>query len=151
MKSLALAAAAGVAVVLTACSHSAAAPPASAGQPVVTHSAAPVNCPRAYDAWKHGPAKKVLSALDAVGAAVTAKDLPARTAALKKARPAVVKAARYPLPACADPKGYWTTLLMHVNAATATSGSASITSVLKSVPGIERQLKTELKSVTKAK
>jgi hypothetical protein len=35
----------------------------------------------------------------------------------KKTEPAVARAARYPMPARADPKGYWEVLLMHINAA----------------------------------
>jgi hypothetical protein len=54
------------------------------------------------------------------------------------------------MPACADPKGFWTALLMHVNAAASTkssgSGTASITLALKGVPTIERELSGELKN-----
>jgi hypothetical protein len=141
MKSLALVAvAAGAAVALTACSQSAPPPAVSASH------AATVSCPKQYDAWLQGPARSVVAAMDAVESAITAKDMPARRAALKKAKPAVVTAARYPIPACADPSGYWTALLMHVNAAVSTSGLASVAQALEPVPAIKRQLSRELKS-----
>lgn len=151
MKPLALAAAAGAALVLAACSqsHTTAMPSKHAN---VSHQAvALVNCPLKYNAWKHGPAKRLLAALDTVESASSSGDTPALTAALKKAGPAVASAARYPIPACADPKGYWTALLMHVNAAASarsTSGSASITPALRAVPAIEHKLRAELKTTT---
>ena len=58
-------------------------------------------------------------------------------AALKKARPAVASAARHPMPGCADPRGYWYVLLMHVNAAAAKGSSASsIRAAMQGVPQI---------------
>src|SRR5450755_4085151 len=108
MKPFALvAAAAGTVVVLAACSHSAAtsaapaAPstvsPSAASPSTATHPVTPVNCPQRYDAWRHGPAKKVIAAIDdAVNSAGKAASPSVRTAAVKKAGPAVAKAARYP-------------------------------------------------------
>ena len=70
------------------------------------------------------------------------------TTTLKKARPAVVRAARYPVPACADPRGYWNVLLMHVNAAVGSTRSASSArAAMKGVPAIEKQLTAELKAI----
>jgi hypothetical protein len=69
------------------------------------------------------------------------------TVALKKARPAVARAARYPVPACADPRGYWSVLLMHVNAAMASTGSASsVRAAMKDVPKIENELTAEIQA-----
>jgi hypothetical protein len=156
MKSLALsAAAAGALIALAACSspaHPAAAPVHRA---IDTHPAVLVNCPKEYKAWKQGPAKKLVGALDAVDSASTAGDTPALEAALKQAGPAVGRAARYPMPACADPKGYWTVLLMHVSAAEISrapgSGSATVAPALKGVSKIERELSSELKSTVGVK
>ena len=59
------------------------------------------------------------------------------------------------MPACADPKGYWTALLMHVSAAASTGASgprpASVIVAMKGVPKIERELRTELKTTTGVK
>jgi hypothetical protein len=156
MKSFAVAAmAAGALVALSACSHSAAtsagaaASPSAAVHSAATPSAAPVNCPQAYAAWRHGHAKKFVSAIDAVDSASRTQDAAELSAALKKARSAVAKAARYPMPACADPRGYWTALLMHVNAAAGTghspSGRASIALALKGIATLQHELGAELK------
>ena len=151
MKPLALsAAAAGALIALAACSsqsHPAAAP---VHHMTGTHRVALVNCPQKYDTWSQGPAKKLVAVVKTVGSASTAQDTTALKSALKKAGPAVVRATRYPIPACADPKGYWTALLMHVNAAAASegsgSGSASVTAALQGVPKIEHELSAELKN-----
>ncbi len=147
MKRLALAAVGAALAGLTACTSSApSATPASS--PAVTSSptAITANCIQQYKAWKQGPGKGLAAALDAVGSAETSGDVHALKAALKRAKPALAKASRHPLPACADPKGYWTVLMMHVNAAVASTGSvATLTAVMKDVPTITRELNTELK------
>jgi hypothetical protein len=69
------------------------------------------------------------------------------TIALKRTRPAVARATHHPVPACADPKGYWDVLLMHVTAAAASTGSSSSArAAMKDVPKIEHQLVGEVKS-----
>jgi len=160
MKPYALAAAAGGAVVaLAACSSSAATSAASSSSATGTHSAAAhpaalVSCPRQYDAWKRGPGKNLVAALQTLGSASTAGDSTAQTAALKEAAPAIASTTRHPIPACADPKGYWTVLIMHVNAAAGStktaSERASVTSALKGVPKLEDELSAELKHTTGA-
>ena len=129
---------------LTACSHNTAQrAPAShgTGTPI-----APVNCGQQYRTWKHGQGKGLMSALNAVSSAATAGDAQVLTAALKQARPAVTRAARHPIPACADPRGYWSVLLMHVNAAVASKGPASsVRAAMQDVPKIEHKLIAEVK------
>jgi hypothetical protein len=73
-------------------------------------------------------------------------DIQALTAGLKRARPALTRVSRSRLPACADPKGYWTAVMMHVNAAAASTGSAAtVTAAIKGVPTLVRELNAELK------
>lgn len=157
MKSLALAALAAAAVVaLTSCSQSAAKPAAHTSPVTVihspTHSVSPATCRQQYDAWKSGPANTIVAEVKALDSAVTAGDMSALTATLKEAGPAAVKAARHPIPVCADPSGYWFALMMHVNAAANSTGSASSTlSAVKSVPEIDGELSTELKHTTGVK
>jgi hypothetical protein len=155
MKPLALLAAAGALVALAACSSHSSTAAAPKHRVVVTHPAVLVNCPKEYEAWTRGPAKDLLTALTAVDSANAAGDTSALVVALKQATPAVGKAAHSPMPACADPKGYWTALLMHVNAAASTGASgarpASVTVAMKGVPKIERELRTELKTTTGVK
>jgi|SRR5580698_3301178 hypothetical protein len=155
MKPLALLAAAGALTALAACSSHTSTTAATKHRTVDTHPAVLVNCPKEYEAWTRGPARDLLSALNAVDSANATGDTSALVVALKQTTPAVDKAARSPMPACADPKGYWTALLMHVNAAASTGASgarpASVTVAMKGVPKIERELRTELKTTTGAK
>jgi hypothetical protein len=155
MKPLALlAAAVGAIAVLAACSQSS---QPAASQPSTSPTIRPavlVNCPKLYDAWKTSPAEKVVAALAAVDSATVVGDVSAQVAALKQAASAVDSAGRYPLPACADPQGLWTALLMHVNAAAHSAGSAagraSMTVALQAVPQLERELTAELKHTADA-
>ena len=149
MKRIALAAAGAAVVGLTACSHTAApaAAPASHG---TVPAVAPVSCSQQYHTWNHGQGKGLMAALNAVSSADTAGDTHVLTAALRKARPAVARAARHPVPACADPRGYWSVLLMHVSAAAASTGSAaSVRAAMTNVPKIERNLIAELKGTSR--
>jgi hypothetical protein len=109
-----------------------------------------VSCRQQYQAWERGPGKGLINTLHAVGVASTAKDPRVLTAALEKARPAVTRGARYPVPACADPRGYWNVLLMHVNAAAATKGpAAGVRAAMQGVPKIENELAAELKETSR--
>lgn len=133
---------------LAACSHPAApaAPAAaSAGHPSVR---VPVSCRQQYNTWNHGQGKGLIAALDSDSSAETAGDTRVLTAMLKNTRPAISRAARHPVPACADPRGYWDVLLRHVTAAAASTGSASsMRAAMKGVPEIEYQLTAELKAL----
>jgi hypothetical protein len=147
MKHLALAAAGAAVAGLAACSHSAAPTAASASHRAVTP---PVSCSQQYATWEHGHGKGLIAALNAVSSAGTAGDTHALAVALKKAEPAVTRGASHPLPACADPRGYWDVLLMHVNAAVASRASASsVRAAMKDVPSIEAKLIAELKSTAR--
>ncbi|SRR5216684_4802727 len=145
MKCLALAAAGAAVVGLAACSQTAA-PTATPARSRTVTPAAPVSCSQQYNTWEHGHGKGLVAALDAVSSADTAGDTRVLTAALKNAGPVVARAARHPMPACADPQGYWSVLLMHVNAAVAGGGSASsVRAAMMNVPKIEHELTAELK------
>jgi hypothetical protein len=140
---------------LTACGGNAAAPaggPAAAPASHKTVVRVPVSCGEQYHAWAHGKGKGLVTTLGAVSSAATAGDAHALTVTLKKARPAVALAARHPMPGCADPRGYWDVLLMHVNAAAAKHSSASSRrAALQGIPHIQHQLTTELKQTTQTK
>ncbi|MBO0769680.1 MAG: hypothetical protein J2O48_13435 [Solirubrobacterales bacterium] len=137
---------AGTAVVgVVACTHTAAPKAASPGH---GGTRVPVSCARQYRAWEAGPGKGIIPALNAVAGAEISRDSRALTVALKAAKPAVARGARSPVPACADPGGYWDVLMMHVNAAVTSENSASSTrAALEGVPKIKAQLTAELKSV----
>jgi hypothetical protein len=128
---------------LTACS-STAAPAAAPGSHRTVR--VPVSCSQRYNTWTHGQGKGLIAALDAVSSAETAGNTKVLTATLKNTRLAVSWAARHPVPACADPMGYWDVLLMHVTAAAANVRSASsMRAAMKGVPQIEHELTAELK------
>src|SRR5690242_5319002 len=106
MKALAIAAACAAVIGLTACSHSTstkAAATSHGGGTGTSKAIAPVSCSQQYRSWNGGEGKGVMDALNAVTSAATAKDARALTTALHQATPAVAKAARHPIPACADP------------------------------------------------
>jgi len=87
-----------------------------------------------------------MGALNSVTSAATAGDKQALTAALTQARPAVARAAQHPIPACADPRGYWSVLLMHVNAAVSSKGGASsLHAAMQDVPKIHHSLVAEVR------
>jgi hypothetical protein len=149
MKALAIAAAGAAVIGLTACSHSATPKAGSVSHGTGAGTAvAPVSCSQQYRAWTHGEGSGVMDALNAVTSAATAGNARALTAALHQARPAVAKAAKHPIPACADPSGYWNVLLMHVNAAVSSKASASnVHAALQEVPKIHNQLVDEVKQI----
>jgi hypothetical protein len=137
---------------LTACGHSAA-PSGGPGAAPASHKSAsvrvPVSCAQQYGAWTHRHGKGLVTTVTAVSSAATAGDPQVLRAALHKAGPAVSRAARHPMPGCADPRGYWNVLLQHVNAAAAKGSSASnIRAAMQGVPQIQHQLTTELKQTT---
>jgi hypothetical protein len=146
MKRLALAAAGATVAGLTACSHTTAPTvvPASHGTAI---AAAPVSCRQQYQTWEHGPGKELVATIHAVSVASAAGDHQILTTALERAKPVIARAGRYPVPTCADPRGYWTVLLMHVNAIADSKGSVSSKqAALKGVPKIEQELTAELKA-----
>jgi hypothetical protein len=148
MKYLALAAAGAAVIGLAACSNSGT-PAAGLSSTGTAVAKAPVSCSKQYHAWRHGSGKGVLAALDAVSSAESAGNTHVLRVALRKAKPSVTRAASHPVPACADPRGYWGVLLMHVNAAVASRNSATgMQAAMKDVPSINSKLTTELKTTT---
>jgi hypothetical protein len=152
-----LAAAVGATVSLAACSHASGTSVREQNAAVATHAAVrPTNhastlidCPQRYAAWENGPANKIITAVHAVVTSSTGRNIRVQEAALKNAVSTVDSAAKYPIPECADPKGYWNALLMHVNAAAESFQSAGTSSSVKvaliAAPQLERDLGTELK------
>lgn len=143
MKRLALTAVGAAVAGLAACSNSTAPTAASSSHSTVP----PVSCSQQYQTWNHGPGKGLIAIFNTVSVASTAGDPQALTVTLKKTKPSVARATSSPVPTCADPRGYWTVLLMHINAAEASKGSAAMRAAIKGVPEIERELTAELKAL----
>ena len=151
MKRIILAAVGAAVAGLTACSSAAApAAPGAASAASASHGSVrvPVSCGQQYNTWERGQGKGLIAALSAVSSAETVGDTQALMATLNKSKPAIATAARHPVPACADPRGYWDVLLMHVTAAAATKSSASgVQAAMQGVPELEHQLTAELKQL----
>jgi hypothetical protein len=122
-------------------------------------AAKPLTCKQQYDPWKTGPAraqgKQFEADLSKLSAAGSAEDITAMTSALKTAGADATALEQYPMPACADPGGYWVQILAHIKAAGDNAASASGLSALilaevpaKQVPGLEAKLTAELKRTT---
>jgi len=149
LKRIILAAVGAAAAGLTACSN-AATPAAPAAAASASHGSVrvPVSCSQQYSTWEHGQGKGLVSALHTVSSAETAGDTQVLMTTLSETRPAIARATSHPVPACADPRGYWDVLLMHVTAAASTKSSASsVQAAMKGVPEIEHQLTAELKQL----
>ena len=122
-------------------------------------AAKPLTCKQRYDAWKTGPAraqgKQLVADLSKVSAAGSAEDITAMTSTLKTAGTDATTLEQYPMPACADPHGYWVQMLARVKAAGDNAASASGLSALilaeaplQQVSGLETKLTAELKRTT---
>jgi hypothetical protein len=136
---------------LVACGSSTAPPAATAAA-----GSTPLSCRAQYDAWKNGPARATAKALVAkvrsLEAADKVGDIPSLVATLKAAGRGAQALEAYPMPRCADPKGYWHQFLVRLragadNASTGTGFGALLLAMgpLKPVPGIMRKLTAELK------
>lgn len=148
MKRIALAAAGAAAVTaLTACSHAATSSTAPPSPLPVIRSTSVADCIQYYKTWKDGNGKGVVATLSTVSSADKAGDTQVLSTVLKKAKPAIARAARFPMPACADPKGYLGVLLMHVNAAESAKSVSTLRAAMKGVPKIQRELTAELNRI----
>ena len=126
--------------------------PAGSGEGV----AASTSCLQQYRVWSSGPAhaagENLTAALNILQAASSASDIGATSAALKRAGVAARTLAQSPIPACADPRGYWRAVLVGIqdaadNAGTS-QGQGALTAAgvaLKRMPVLERKLAAKLR------
>ncbi len=154
-----LAAALAVAVLAGCGSGGSSAPAASA--PAASATAATLACKHSYQQWKTGPAeaavRQLLSALKALQAAGSARSVSAAKAAVKKAGQAAARLASFPVPACADPHGYFPAILARVRAAAGSADTANgLTAMvqalapLTAVPALEAKFTAEVNRATGA-
>lgn len=119
------------------------------------HSSAPLTCAQQFRTWLNGPAstlgKRIRPDLDKVVAAAKLEDIPEMTSGLKTTGALARKLAAYPMPACADPAGYWTQLLGFLEAAGDNAGTSSGLGglllglvPLARIPAVEKDLQAEL-------
>jgi hypothetical protein len=118
-------------------------------------AAKPQTCAQQYQAWKNGPANAPGKRLEADEAALrqagNSDDIPAMTSGLSAVAADATALQAYPVPACADPAGYWAQYLADIraagdNAATSSGLAALILAEapLKNLPAIQAKLSAEL-------
>jgi hypothetical protein len=114
------------------------------------------SCLQQYRLWSSGPAhaagENLTAALNILQAASSASDIRATSAALKRAGVAARTLAQSPIPACADPRGYWRAVLAGIQDAADNAGwsqgQGALTAAevaLKRMPALERKLAAELR------
>jgi hypothetical protein len=149
---------AALAAAITAAAAGCGAHPAAAAHHATAGAPSP-SCAQQYAAWKRGgalaPGKRLAAALQAAQSASASEDIPATLAALKTAGSAAAGLGRYPMPACADPGGYWSAILARIRAAGDNAGTASglaalllAEAPLQAVPGLQAELAAELQRTT---
>jgi hypothetical protein len=129
-----------------------AAPAPSAPPPSVPAS----SCLQQYRSWNAGPAhaagETLVAALNALQTASSESDVTDTGADLTNAATAARALGRYPIPGCADPKGYWRAVLVRIQAAAASAGAAkghqtlvAAQGALKDMPSLDIKLANELR------
>jgi hypothetical protein len=115
----------------------------------------PLTCADQYANWKGGPANAAGKQAEADAAAVSAagksEDITEMDSSLKALGADAAALQAYPMPACADPAGYWQQYLSAMKAAGDNAGTASglgalilAYAPLKQVPAIQSKLTAEL-------
>src|SRR5215469_7404828 len=126
----------------------------SAGTTSGTGTGTGTTCAQQFTAWQNGPAEavaeKIVPSLNQVQSSAKTEDIPELNAALKAVGTIAQQLQAYPMPACADPAGYWTQMLGYLKAAGDNAGSSSglaglLTAIapLEKVPGVEASLQAE--------
>ena len=129
---------------------------ALAGHGSTLAASKPLTCKQQYANWKTGPAHAQGEQLKADAATVSSagnsEDVPVMTSALKAIGADATALEQYPMPACADPAGYWKQTLADMKAAGDNAGAASglggillAEAPLKKVTPLEGKLTAELK------
>lgn len=122
-------------------------------------SAQASQCKQLYQAWKDGPAHAALSqfltALGAVPEINSGTNIPAAAAAAEKAEQSAAQLAGFPVPACADPAGYFAKIVSTVDTAAAGAGTATSQSAaaqalapLNGLPTLEAEFTDEVNTAT---
>lgn len=118
-------------------------------------TAKPQTCPQQFAAWKNGAANAPGKRLENESAAVSKSndDIPVMVSALKAMGADAAVLQGYPMPGCADPKGYWPQYLADIKAAGDNAGSASgfsglllAEAPLKNIKTLQAKLSAELKA-----
>ena len=118
-----------------------------------------LTCGQQYANWKTGPAraegKQLRTDLTAMSSAGNSEDLKTMTSAIEAVGTDATALQQHPMPACADPAGYWAQSLADMKAAGDNAGTASglgaillAEAPLKNANTLEGKLTAELKRTT---
>jgi len=147
-----------IAAILTGCSSAASS--TSSAKTGTTGTTATAACKQAYLAWKNGPAKSAAAQFTAAQSALSAaasqeNNADGIAAAAEAEGQAAANFSAFPVPACADPRGFLAAVLTNVQTAADNAASASdlaqlVTALtpLQAVPGLESDFTAELKRTT---
>ena len=141
---------------LTACGSGGGSAASAGSGGAAAASTPPQVCLQQYRSWNSGPehaaGENLVTALNSLESAISGSDVATTGAALQDAGQAAKVLALYPIPKCADPKGYWHAGLVRIQAAADNAVSAKGQQVLtlaegalKQMPVLDRQLAAELK------
>ncbi len=119
-------------------------------------SAQPQSCLQQYRSWNAGPShaagENLVAALNGLEAVTVTSDAGGTGTALKRAAAAAATLAHYPIPRCADPRGYWRAVLVRIQAAAKAAGTpnrqgtlAAAKAALKDMPALDLKLADELR------
>jgi hypothetical protein len=96
----------------------------------------PLSCKQQYTTWRNGPARaagqRVMNDLTAIQSASRGANTSQMTYALRALSSDSSALERYPMPACADPAGYWLQSLKYMSASAAMSAARPGTPVMSS-------------------
>lgn len=131
----------------------------STAAPAAAAVAKTETCKQQYAAWKTSPARagvnKMGAAMQKVQSAADAGDIPETDSDLKAAGNDAAALRAYPMPACADPAGYWPRILTDIKAGGDNAGSSTglggmilAMEPLKKVGPLEKKMHAELKRTT---
>lgn len=115
----------------------------------------PLTCAQQYANWKSGPAsaaaEKAQADASSLSAAGNLDDIIGMVSAIEAVGADAGALQRYPMPACADPAGYWSQVLAELKAAGGNAGTSSglgalllAVAPLRQLPATQAKLDAEL-------
>lgn len=115
----------------------------------------PLSCAQQYANWKSGPtsaaAEKAQADASSLSAAGSIDDITGMVSAIEAVGADAVALQGYPMPACADPAGYWPQVLAELKAAGGNAGTSSglgalvlAAAPLRLLPATQAKLDAEL-------
>lgn len=111
---------------------------------LASHSgpAKPLSCKQQYVTWRNGPARaagqQLMNDLTAIQSAGNGSGIPQVMYALRRTSSDTSVLERYPMPACADPAGYWSQSLRYLGSSAAMSAARPDQPVMSSATFMQK-------------